>query len=104
MSKKIVIDAGHGGDDPGASGNGIVEKELTLKIAQYLKKRFDELGIQSSLTRDSDITLDPTDRVEKVLSFYGNGDDVIVLSNHINAGGGEGQSVTNKCITIKVKL
>ena len=87
MSKKIVIDAGHGGDDPGASGNGIVEKELTLKIAQYLKKRFDELGIQSSLTRDSDITLDPTDRVEKVLSFYGNGDDVIVLSNHINAGG-----------------
>ncbi len=104
MSKKIVIDAGHGGDDPGASGNGIVEKELTLKIAQYLKKRFDELGIQSSLTRDSDITLDPTDRVEKVLSFYGNGDDVIVLSNHINAGGGEGQSVTNKCITIKAKL
>lgn len=87
MSKKIVIDAGHGGDDPGASGNGIVEKELTLKIAQYLKKRFDELGIQSSLTRDSDITLDPTNRVEKVLSFYGNGDDVIVLSNHINAGG-----------------
>ena len=104
MSKKIVIDAGHGGDDPGASGNGIVEKELTLKIAQYLKKRFDELGIQSSLTRDSDITLDPTDRVEKVLSFYGNGDDVIVLSNHINVGGGEGQSVTNKCITIKAKL
>ena len=104
MSKKIVIDAGHGGDDPGASGNGIVEKELTLKIAQYLKKRFHELGIQSSLTRDSDITLDPTDRVEKVLSFYGNGDDVIVLSNHINAGGGEGQSVTNKCITIKAKL
>ena len=104
MSKKIVNDAGHGGDDPGASGNGIVEKELTLKIAQYLKKRFDELGIQSSLTRDSDITLDPTDRVEKVLSFYGNGDDVIVLSNHINAGGGEGQSVTNKCITIKAKL
>lgn len=95
MSKKIVIDAGHGGDDPGASGNGIVEKELTLKIAQYLKKRFDELGIQSSLTRDSDITLDPTDRVEKVLSFYGNGDDVIVLSNHINAGGGDSQSVTN---------
>lgn len=95
MSKKIVIDAGHGGDDPGASGNGIVEKELTLKIAQYLKKRFDELGIQSSLTRDSDITLDPTDRVEKVLSFYGNGDDVIVLSNHINAGGGEGHCVTN---------
>ena len=29
----IVIDAGHGGNDPGASGNGIIEKELTLDRA-----------------------------------------------------------------------
>ena len=34
--KKIVIDAGHGGSDSGAVGNGIVEKELTLKIARYI--------------------------------------------------------------------
>lgn len=33
---KVVIDAGHGGDDPGSSGNGIIEKELTLKISQYM--------------------------------------------------------------------
>ena len=31
MSKKIVIDSGHGGEDGGASGNGIIEKDLTLK-------------------------------------------------------------------------
>lgn len=55
-----------------------------------MKDRFDELGIPASLTRDSDITLNPTDRVDKVLSFYGNGNDVIVLANHINAGGGDG--------------
>ncbi len=85
--KKIVVDAGHGGEDQGASGNGIIEKDLTLKISKYMKKRFDELGIPSSLTRDSDITLNPTDRKDKVLSFYSNGDDVIVLDNHINAGG-----------------
>ena len=33
--KKIVVDAGHGGEDQGASGNGIIEKDLTLKINYY---------------------------------------------------------------------
>ena len=42
------------------------------------------------MTRTEDVTLNPTDRVKKVLSFYGDGKDVIVLSNHINAGGGDG--------------
>lgn len=93
MSKRVVIDAGHGGTDTGAVANGIVEKDLTLKIAKYIKNRFDELGIDSTLTRDNDITLNPTDRVNKVLSIYGNDPDVIVLSNHINAGGGDGAEV-----------
>ena len=90
MSKKIVIDAGHGGIDSGTVGNGIVEKDYTLKISEYMKDRFDELGIDASLTRDSDITLDPSNRPKKVQSFYGKGSDVIVISNHINAGGGDG--------------
>ena len=90
MTKMIIIDSGHGGRDAGASGNGIVEKDLTLKISKYMKKRFDELGIENSMTRTTDETLDPSDRVKKVLGFYGNGKDVIVLSNHINAGGGDG--------------
>ena len=93
MSKKIVLDAGHGGSDPGASGNGIVEKELTLKINNYIHKRLNELGIENSVTRDSDATLSPSDRVNKILSFYGNGNDVIVVSNHINVGGGEGAEI-----------
>ena len=90
MAKKIVIDAGHGGEDPGTSANGIVEKDLTLKISEYLHKRFDELGIPNEMTRTSDITLGPSERPTKAQSFYGNSNDVILLSNHINAGGGEG--------------
>ena len=55
----IVIDAGHGGEDPGAVGNGIVEKDLTLKISNYMANRFKDLGIPVILTRDTDITLSP---------------------------------------------
>lgn len=86
---KIVIDAGHGGDDPGASGNGIIEKDLTLKISQYMYDRFKDLGIPVKMTRTTDETISPTERVKRVLDAYGNSNDVIVISNHINAGGGE---------------
>ncbi len=90
---KIVIDAGHGGSDPGASGNGIVEKEYALKIAQYLDNRFKELGVDSTLIRQVDETLTPNERVNRILSVYGNSPDVLVISNHLNAGGGEGAEV-----------
>lgn len=90
---KIVIDAGHGGDDPGSSGNGIIEKDLNLAISNYMYNRFKELGIPVATTRTSDITLTPTERTEKILNQFGNSSDVIVISNHINAGGGDGAEV-----------
>lgn len=92
---KIVIDAGHGGSDPGASGNGIIEKDLTLKISQYMYDRFRELGIPVTMTRTTDETVEPTERVNRILNAYGNRSDVIVISNHINAGGGDSHCVTN---------
>ena len=91
--KKVVIDAGHGGTDGGAVGNGIIEKELTLEISQYIHNRLDELGIENTLVRDSDVTLEPIERVAKVLEPYGNNRDVLVISNHINAGGGQGAEI-----------
>lgn len=91
--KGIVIDAGHGGSDPGASGNGIVEKDLTLKIAQYIHNRLDDLGIKNVMVRTTDETVDPTERVNRVKNAYGPSGDVIVISNHINAGGGDGAEV-----------
>lgn len=90
---KVVIDAGHGGDDPGSSGNEIIEKELTLKISQYMYDRLKELGIPVTMTRTTDETLNPTDRVNRILDAYGNNSNVIVVSNHINAGGGDGAEV-----------
>lgn len=93
--KKIVIDAGHGGDDPGAVGNGIIEKDLNLEISKYMFDRFKELGVPVKMTRTTDETISPTERVNRVLDAYGNNSDVIVISNHINAGGGDGHCVTN---------
>ena len=92
---KIVVDAGHGGNDPGASGNGIIEKEYTLKISQYIYDRLRQLGLDVKMTRTEDETLSPTERVNRVLNAFGNTSDVIVVSNHINAGGGDSHCVTN---------
>lgn len=55
--------------------------------------RFRELGIPVSITRLDDSTLTPTERVNKILSFYGSDPSVLVISNHINAGGGDGAEV-----------
>ena len=86
----VVIDPGHGGVDSGARGNGYLEKDLTLLISKYMYDRFNELGIPVYLTREDDTTLNPTDRVSEVLTFFGNKPNVVVISNHINAGGVKG--------------
>ena len=91
--KGVVLDSGHGGSDQGSSGNGIIEKDLTLKISQYMYDRFKALGVPVKMTRDSDVDLQPNNRPGVVLDQFGNGKDVVVISNHINAGGGEGAEV-----------
>lgn len=92
MNYRIIIDPGHGGSDSGASGNGIIEKDLTLSISKEMYNEFKKLGIPVFITRDNDITLSPSDRVKKILN-YGNDPKTIVISNHINAGGGDGAEV-----------
>lgn len=91
--KKVVIDAGHGGDDPGTIANGITEKDYTLKISNYIHNRLDEMGVPNEMSRTSDVTLSASDRPKKIQSFYGNGSDVLVVSNHINAGSGDGAEI-----------
>ena len=94
-TKGVVVDAGHGGNDPGAINGNIYEKDFTLKVAKYIYERLKQLGIPTYITRTTDETLNRDERVNRILSAFGNNSDVIVLSNHINAGGAEGQSVTN---------
>lgn len=93
--KGIVVDAGHGGEDPGAVSNGLQEKDFNLEAAQYMYRRFQELGLPVTIIRDSDETIAPDERVRRILAAYGDDPNVIVISNHINSGGAEGQSVTN---------
>jgi N-acetylmuramoyl-L-alanine amidase len=63
----IVIDPGHGGEDPGARGrHGTYEKNVTLMIGRRLKKLIDaEPGMRAMLTRDGDYYLSLAARVEK---------------------------------------
>lgn len=63
----IAIDAGHGGDDPGATGaSGTHEKEITLAVARQLKKQIDRTpGMTAMLTRDADYFIPLEDRYRK---------------------------------------
>jgi N-acetylmuramoyl-L-alanine amidase len=63
----IAIDAGHGGEDPGAKGaNGSHEKNITLAIAKLLKQKIDaESNMRGILTRDGDYFIPLHGRVVK---------------------------------------
>ena len=66
-SKKVImLDAGHGGQDPGAiSKAGRYEKDLTLKMAKETKKLLEEAGYKVVLSRDRDVFISLRGRVKK---------------------------------------
>ncbi len=86
-------DTCHGGSDPGAVSGNLKEKDLNLQAAQYMYNRLNELGIPATIVRNTDETLDRKERVNRILNAYGNSPDVILISNHINAGGANGKNV-----------
>lgn len=96
----IVVDAGHGGIDPGAIGNNIIEKDYNLRVSNYMADRFRQLGIPTAQTRTTDETLSPEERVRRALEAFGNNPNVILLSNHINAGGEKDKNVGNNGVMI----
>ena len=86
---RIVVDAGHGGVDSGAVSGNLLEKDFNLQVANYMYNKFKELGVPVAITRDTDKTLSRTERLNTMRNTFGNDPNVIVLSNHINAGGAE---------------
>ena len=90
---QIIIDPGHGGFDPGGGSNNFFkEKDLNLLISKYQNSRFKELGINSNLVRDTDETLTPKARIDRINSFSPTSSDILI-SNHINNGGDIGGEV-----------
>ena len=83
---RIAIDAGHGGDNSGASGltSKILEKDYTLKIARQLQLTLQKAGVQQVfMTRTKDTTLEMPQRIQ-LLKIY-NPD--LLISIHLNSAG-----------------
>ncbi|MGN0383776.1 MAG: N-acetylmuramoyl-L-alanine amidase [Eubacterium sp.] len=93
----VIIDAGHGGNDPGKIGvSGEVEKEINLQIAQKLKNVMEEKGFCVVMTRESDAGLyestdsnkkrsDMAKRCEIINSQFESDDNTICISIHQNS-------------------
>ena len=86
----IVLDPGHGGYDGGANGNGVNEKDLTLKIAKHCKKYLEQQGnAKVYMTRNDDTYVSLAGRVDYAASVNAN----LFVSIHLNSGGGYGAEV-----------
>ena len=89
----VMLDPGHGGNDPGAAtaDKALLEKDTTLDLALRVKSILQSRGISAALTRDADTTLSPADR--SLLATHNNaGLFVSIHLNHAanaNAGGVE---------------
>ncbi len=80
--KRIVLDPGHGGRDPGAIGpNGLKEKDVVLKIARRLKETLQKRGYEVFLTRERDIYLP----LEERTAIANTKDADLFVSIHANA-------------------
>ncbi len=79
---RVVIDAGHGGNNPGASTvSGLLEKELTLDIAERARELMTERGFETVMTRTTDETRSLQQRAATANGHQGD----IFVSIHLNS-------------------
>ena len=86
---KVFIGVGHGGSDPGATGNGFQEKDLNLSIALACRDTLASSGVDVEISREADITSSLEERIRQCNQF----DPDLALDVHNNAGGGDGAEV-----------
>jgi N-acetylmuramoyl-L-alanine amidase len=87
MTKLVVLDPGHGGSDPGATGNGLRECDVTLKISKRIKTvLLRDFDVDVKLTRSDDrfVSLDARAK------FANDRNATYFVAVHINSGGGTG--------------
>jgi N-acetylmuramoyl-L-alanine amidase len=77
----IVLDAGHGGEDPGAIQGDAMEKEITLDIVKMTKDLLEESGYKVGMTREEDCRVELGDRA----SFANKRNAQVFVSIHCNA-------------------
>ena len=80
-SPRIIVDAGHGGKDVGASYKGIIEKEITLSLSLKLRKQLARRGYKVYMTRDKDRHLTLRERTDYANAKKG----TLFISLHTNA-------------------
>lgn len=81
MNKLICIDAGHGGKDSGAVGNGVIEKDITLKTARILGEMLKNQGFNVVFTRNNDIFISLGERCR----IANNSSSDLFISVHVNS-------------------
>ena len=81
MTKKIFLDAGHGGTDAGAIGGNVKEKDITLDVTKRVANLLRQKGYKVIMTRDDDTYVSLQDRV--AISEENNPD--IFVSIHVNS-------------------
>jgi N-acetylmuramoyl-L-alanine amidase/Mg-chelatase subunit ChlD len=86
--QKVTLDPGHGWNhDSGASANGMLEKDITLDIANRVKPLLEAQGIQVSMTRTGD---EPNYGLDEAVKRANQFQPDLVVAIHVNAGGGTG--------------
>lgn len=85
----LCLDAGHGGDDPGAVNGERMEKDDNLKMALAVRDLLEAAGredVEVILTREDDTALE----LEQRVTFANENDATLFISFHRNSGGGQG--------------